>query len=537
MSLKANSLAGRWIVILLSCANLAFAALAFAANDPRLVEAARGRDREAVRSLLEQQADVNSTQGDGATALLWTVHWSDLETTDLLIRAGANVNAANDNGVTALWLACTNGSEALVEKLLQAGADPNVSLSRTGETVLMACARTGNVDAVKRLLERGADVNAKDRGPQGQTALMWAVAEKHPEVVRALVEHGADVRAATKSRTDIYDRTTGGFTPLLFAARGGDLESARILLAAGADVNEATPESGNTLVVASASHHQELAIFLLEKGANPNSADEYGMTALHHAVQKGIANLSAVEYTQALPPPPNQPELVKALLARGADPNARIRKDYTLSVAPYRHTSPVSIVGATPFLLAAAAGDAHIMRLLAERGADPRLEARESMLPMMVAAGMTRLVDFLPGEESSHLEAVQLALELGADINAATQRGETALHAAAATGADAIVEFLVGKGAQVNAKDGLGRTPWSRAAGFYPSFGTASANTLVNIRPHPRTAELLLKLGATRMTEADFPNPSTLRTRGYVTNTEREQERSRQANPSSVPVQ
>ena len=530
MSLHVKRLVNWGMVLLLSGASLAVAS-----GDLRMVEAAKRKDPAAVRSLLEQQVDVNAAEGDGATALMWAVHAHDAQTADLLIRSGANVNAANDNGVTPLWLACTNGNAAMVEKLLKAEANPNVSLTRTGETVLMTCARTGNADAVKLLLASGADVNAKEN-LRGQTALMWAVAEKHAEVVRLLTESGADVHASTKPRTDIYDRTLGGFTPLLFAARVGDLESARILLAAGADANEATQETGNTLVVASASHHEELAIFLLEKGANPNAADEYGMTALHHAVQKGIANLSAVEYRPSLMPPPNQPSLVKALLAHGADPNARIKKDYTLSVAPYRHTSPPSIVGATPFLLAAAAGDANIMRILVERGANPLLEAGESMRPLMVAAGMTRLVDFLPGEESSHLEAVKLALELGADINEATKRGQTALHAAASAGADTIVEFLVNKGAQVNAKDGLGRTPWSMAAGFYPSFGTASANTLVSIRPHPRTAELLLKLGAAQLTEKDFPHPSTLRTSGYVTNTEREQERAKQANPSSVPA-
>ncbi len=530
MNLQSKCLVNGCMVILLSGASLAIAS-----GDLRLVEAVKGKDREAVRSLLQEHVDVNVAQGDGATALMWAVHWNDIETTDLLTGAGANVNAANDNGVTPLWLACTNGNAVMVEKLLKAEANPNVSLSRTGETVLMTCARTGNVNAAKLLLAHGADVDAKESW-RGQTALMWAVAEKHSDVVQALIEHGADVHAFTNARTDIYDRTLGGFTPLLFAARVGDLQSARILLAAGADVNEATPEVGNTLVVASASHHEELAIFLLEKGANPNAADEYGMTALHHAVQKGIANLSAVEYTQAIMPPPNQPELVGALLAHGADPNAQIKKDYRLSVAPYRHTSPVSIVGATPFFLAAAAGDANIMRILVAGGADLLPEAGNSMRPLMVAAGLTRLVDFLPGEESGHLEAVKLAVELGADINEATQRGETALHAAASTGADTIVEFLVDKGAQVNAKDNLGRTPWSMAAGFYPSFGVASANNLVSIRPHPRTADLLLKLGATQLTAEDFPLPSSLRTRGYVTNTDKERERIEQANPSSVPA-
>ena len=236
-------------------------------------------------------------------------------------------------------------------------------------------------------------------------------------------------------------------------------------------------------------------------------------------------------------PPPNLPSLVRALLAHGADPNARIKKDYTLSVAPYRHTSPPSIVGATPFFLAAAAGDPDIMRNLVENGADPLLEAGESMRPLMAAAGMTRLVDFLPGEESSHLEAVKLALDLGDDIHGTTKRGQTALHAAASAGADTIVRFLVDKGAQVNAKDELGRTPWSMAAGFYPSFGTASANTLVSIRPHPGTAELLLELGATQLMEEDFPHPATIRTSGYRTNTERELERVKDASPGSIPAE
>ena len=536
MSLHENRLVAGWMVILWLGILLSGASLFAASGDLRLVEAVKRKDKEAVRSLLEQQVDVNASEGDGATALQWAVHSNDAETADLLMRAGASVNAANDNGVTPLWLACTNGNAAMLGKLLQAGANPNVSLTRTGETVLMTCARTGDADTVKLLLDGGADPNAKEN-LRGQTALMWAVAEKHPDAVRALIEHGADVHASTKPRTDIYDRTLGGFTPLLFAARVGDFESARILQAAGADPNESTQETGNTLVVASASHHEELAIFLLEKGADPNSADEYGMTALHHAVQKGIADLSAIEYRPALMPPPNLPSLVRALLAHGADPNARIRKDYTLSVAPYRHTSPPSIVGATPYFLAAAAGDPDIMRILVERGADPLLEAGESMRPLMAAAGISRLVDFLPEEESSHLEAVKLALDLGADINETTKRGQTALHAAASAGADTIVQFLVDKGAQVNAKDELGRTPWSMAAGFYPSFGTASANTLVSIRPHPGTAELLLKLGATQLTEKDFPNPSTLRTSGYRTNTQKELDRVQQANPDSAPAQ
>ena len=165
---------------------LIVAGAAAADGDLRLVEAARNRDQQAIRTLLNQHADVDVRSHDGATALLWAAHWNDLETADLLIRAGANVNASNDLRITPLSLACTNGNAALVERLLKAGASPNTAIA-TGETPMMTCASTGNVDAVRMLMARGGDVNAKEP-LQNQTALMWAAAEHHPDVVRALIE-------------------------------------------------------------------------------------------------------------------------------------------------------------------------------------------------------------------------------------------------------------------------------------------------------------------------------------------------------------
>jgi len=171
MSVKVRKLGIWWLAPLLS-----MAAFAGTGSDFRLVDAAKNRDHEAVRSLLKQHVDVNTPQADGATALAWAAHWDDMETADLLIRAGANVNAANSYGVTPLSLACTNQNAAMVEKFLKAGADPNGA--PTGTPVLMTAARTGDVDTVKSLLAHGANVNAKETA-RGQTALMWAVAEKH----------------------------------------------------------------------------------------------------------------------------------------------------------------------------------------------------------------------------------------------------------------------------------------------------------------------------------------------------------------------
>ncbi|MGH9787043.1 MAG: ankyrin repeat domain-containing protein, partial [Terriglobia bacterium] len=398
-------------------------------------------------------------------------------------------------GVTPLFLACKNHSAAMVGKLLDAGANPNAALLRTSETPLMTCSRTGNADAVKALLARGADPAAKETW-RGQTALMWAVEQDHLDAARALIEKGADVRA----------RSEGGFTPLLFAARNGNVAFAQLLLGAGADVNEFTPDDGSVLVVASASGREDFSIFLLEQGANSNDADAFGFTPLHHAMQKGISDVSSVQYKLGFVLPPNLPRLVKALLAHGADPNAQIAMDYPAHTrAPFRQTNPISLIGATPFFIAAASGDASLMRTLVAGGANPNLALRDGTTPLMVAAGMGRIQDFLEGEEGSVLEAVQLALELGADVTAANRGGQTALHAAAFTGMDPVVQLLVDKGALVNAKDRVGQTPWSIAEAISPVV-----NNQGSLRLHKSTADLLLKLGATRVTAQDLTPPRGL---------------------------
>ena len=180
---------GRWWMVAL----LSVASLVAEGSDLWLLEAVEEGDREALRSLLEENVDVNLAQADGTTALHWAAHRNDLEAAGLIIGADANVNAANDYGITPLSLACINRSDAMVEKLLQAGADPN-STQWTGETVLMTCCRTGTLTAVKSLLTHGADPNRRENHWE-QTALIWALAKGHSLVARTLVEHGANVQA------------------------------------------------------------------------------------------------------------------------------------------------------------------------------------------------------------------------------------------------------------------------------------------------------------------------------------------------------
>jgi ankyrin repeat protein len=485
--------------------------VASAATSSDVVTAAKQDALYVVRSLLRQHADVNAAEADGATALAWAAHNNDLEMADLLIAAGAKVNAANDYGITPLWLACSNGSAPMVEKLLKArAADANLA-QWTGATPLMMCARTGNVKAVKALLSRGARVNAAE-SKEGQTALMWAASRSQPEVVQALIQAGADVNASTK----------GGSTALMFAAQQGDVESARLLLAAGANINavtnaRATWVADTPLLLAAASGHEEMAIFLLDKGADPNAADEFGYTALHFSMMRSLAQVVGVRvgapatlFWSTYLYRENMRNLVKALLAHGANPNARITKylgGNKLLSTRLNDPSKFSVyeVGATPFLLAAHGHDTEIMRMLANSGADPKLATEGNTTPLMMAAGLTRQRDFgaLPytaEEAKKALETVKLCVELGADVNAANDVGLTALHGAAFTGLDDVIRFLVQKGANINARDAAGQTPLHKAMNIKPPVGLNvhrnGHSIFVPYTYQKSTVELLLELGA-----------------------------------------
>jgi ankyrin repeat protein len=371
------------------------------------------------------------------------------------------VNAANDYGVTPLSLACTNRSAAMVERLLKADANPNAAL-KTGETPLMTCARTGNADATKALIARGAAVNAKESW-QEQTALMWAVARTQRDVVRVLIELGADVQARSKN----------GFTPLLFAAREGDIEIGRLLLKAGANVNDAARDGSNALLVATIRGHVPFTTFLLDQGADPN-AEGPGYTALHWVAgswhteltgPNGIAADREEEWSvMGGLPTDKKLELVKTLLAHGANPNARLVRNppqFGFTSARFK----VSMVGATPFLLAALDDNATVMRALVAGGGDPALATKENTTPLMAASGIGRVPAERHVTESGTMEAVQLALELGGDINRVNDEGNSALHGAAHIRFDALIQFLVDKGAKVNVKNARGLTPLMIAEG------------------------------------------------------------------------
>ncbi len=480
---------GLFLSLWLFCLCASMTSSIFAA-DLRLIAAVKAKDSTSIRTLLKSGSDVNATQGDGATALHWAVHYDDLATVDLLLRSGARVNTANDLGVTPIYLACTNRNSAMVERLLAAKADPNAKLLN-GETILMNCARTGNAASVKALLTAGARVNVKEP-EHDQTALMWAASEKHPDAVRLLIDAEADVHARSRTyaqtvtsevtqragREELnYTVLRGGSTPLLFAARSGDAESVRLLIAAGADANEALSNGMSALVLAAHSGQGAAASALIEKGADPN-ADGIGYTALHAAALRGDA------------------DLVKDLLKHGAKPNVIITKGTPLRRNNEDYNLPATLIGATPYWLAAKFLEPEIMRSLAAVGADTQKAIPDGTTPLMAAAGLKEgngrgapaddrrglsLVDGgrLP-DESLVLETVSTALLQSNDIDAANKNGDTALHAAVLRAYNTVVKLLAEKGANLSVKNNRGLTPLGSLTG----------------RRDGGTEELLRKLGA-----------------------------------------
>lgn len=503
-------------------------------TDTPLADAAEIRDGENIRALLQQSfgkphyaLDVNVSQVDGMTALHWAAHHDDLEIAQLLVRSGANVNAVNRYGVTPLTLACTNGNGALVNLLLDAGADPNTTLPG-GETALMTAARTGRLGPIKALLSRGADVHGlvhgmgRQEGPGDiaieslrdpsirdydikaeQTALMWATAEGHVEVVEELIKAGAEYRASLAS----------GFTPLLFAVREGHMKVVQTLVKSGVDVNqtiethEAWQRKGydgslrpNTspLHVAVENGHFELAAYLVEAGANPDAADPTGYTVLHAIVGSRITSDGNAD-----PPPEGSGnmtslEFVNKLAAHGANLDARMQ------MTTYMASTPKAVsngLGTTPFLTATQTADVELMKTLTKLGANPLLRNENNKTALMLAGRTT-------GTEEEVVQAMQMALNFGVEIDAIDENGETAMHAAAYKDRPEVIMFLADKGAKIevwNRENKFGMTPLAIAAGH-----RRNSRGALRFRPQPKSEaairEVMIAAGLTPPTTFTFPD-------------------------------
>lgn len=317
-------------------------------------------------------------------------------------------------------------------------------------------------------------------------------------VIAARAQDAARMRELLGAGVDVNAARADGVTALLWAAHWDQLEAADLLLAAGADPNDTAPTGAGALVVAAHSGHGELAAWLLDQGADPNAAGA-GYAPLHAAVLRGDA------------------ELVSALLDHGADPDARLARGTPHARYGKLYALEMRLAGATPFFLAAQYGFADVMRRLAAAGADPRAGLEGGVTPLMAAAGMLtpgfiqagndrrgRAIDTAEMElalrqdpdrrrlMNSGVDAVRAAVELGADVNAARANGDAALHAAAHHGFNTVVRYLIGQGADPNAKNARSQTPLDFALGVgrVPERNPVTGADV-------STADLLRKLGAT----------------------------------------
>jgi uncharacterized protein len=465
-----------------------------------LVYAARADDADRVRALLSAQPriDVNQRTADGTSALHWAVYHDEAELVERLLRAGADPNARNDYGSTPMMEAATTGDLRVLRDLLRAGADVE-SPNRDGQTALMILSRTSNVEAARLLIEHGANVNAREQW-RDQTPLMWAAAENQPAMVRLLVRHGAQVDARSlvnhwERQVTVEPRSqarpSGGFTPLLYAARRGCLECAKILIAAGADQNLTDPDGVTPMLEATLNFHFDIAAYLIRHGADVNRWDYWGRSPLYAAVDLdtlpvgGRADRPSLDRTTSL-------RLIEMLLDAGANPNLQLKlyPPYR-SLRDDRGADTLLTIGTTPLLRAAKAGDVAAMRLLLEHGANPELPTERGITPLMAAAGNGSSPIDTRGRyktEAQAIEAVDLLASAGADVNARDAAGQTALHGAALWGWNDLVRTLVAHHADVMVKDAHGRTAADVAMGGPSTSGRASAAS------HPETAALLRQM-------------------------------------------
>jgi ankyrin repeat protein len=529
-----------------------------AAGPSDIANAAMAKDAAAVKKLLKEGSDVNGAQGDGMTALHWAALNGDAELASMLLFAGANVGATTRiGGYTPLHLAAQVGNANVIAPLVSAGAKVS-AVTATGATALMEAAHSGSTDAVRILLENGSDPNVKETA-NGQTAIMFAAASDRVDVVKLLLSRGADLNATSRvedfaaltivndvdqngvprqqaaptpgvkdvpgvTRPFNYNELIGkhgGLSALHFAARQGAMATAEALLKAGANINmRGAGDRATPIIVAAINGHFDMVSYFLDNGADPNLASEAGMFPLYAVLNTQWQPRSFYPQPRAyLQQKIGYLELMKKLLDKGADPNARIYRkpwftEYNFELLRMDDS------GATPFWRAAYGADIVAMKMLLEYGADPNIRTMKIATrqfnqggvrggsdtdpsgrqplptggpgtPPLVAVAGTGYSEGFAGNAHRYaptglLAAVKfLVEELGADVNAEDEDGNTAVHNAASRGDNEMIQYLVSKGADVKKVNRRGQTTVDMANG-----------PVQRTQPYPETIKLLEGLGA-----------------------------------------
>jgi ankyrin repeat protein len=438
-----------------------------------------------------QDADVNARKPDGSTPLQWAVYEGNAAEVRRLIDAGADVSLANNYGATPMSLAAEVADTQVLKLLLDAGADAD-SPNADGMTALMAVARTGNVEAAKLLIEHGATVDARENFG-GQSALMWASARRHPQMIELLVAQGASIDARSTHRD--YQRhitaegrpkslDSGGFTPLLYAARENCLACVDVLLAKGADINLPDPDGVSPLHVSVMNANWDLAKKLVEAGADVNQWDIFGAAPLFTAV----GNYTRRDGGRASIDPPNETEgiaIVNLLLEQGANPNMQ------LFFRPANVRGATNTRGSTPLIRAANNGDLDMVKLLLTNGADATVYMADRQTPIhAVLAGRAA--------EKDALELIRVLHDAGTDVNVVALivhieevRGGSAAHYAVRKRYKDVIRLLAEYDIDLDLKDqdGLTALDYTQSRGFMPFMA-------IQTPQYAEEAALLRELGA-----------------------------------------
>jgi ankyrin repeat protein len=479
--------------------------------------AVQNDDLAVVEALIAAGARVRAITRYGIEPLSLAALNGNAAVAERLLKAGADANITMPDGQTPLMQAAKNGSPEAVKVMLAHGAKTDAVEKARGQNALMWAAAEGNVAAIRVLTEAGANINAHSRmrgirATSGRSTGDGKPAEDSttakPAMTPTKPAEAPKPAAPPKSYDDPDEAGQGnvmvnlakfpkgrdmslnsygartvteGLTPLLFAVRAGRSDAVKALIELGAKLEETASDGTAPLFMAIVNAHWELAAYLIEKGADVNASGR-GITPLQQLVVTRRLHLGH------LPHPAGSGSmdsiaLAKLLIARGANVNARM----TVSSQGDGYRNRLNKMGATAFLLAAKGIDPEMMRLLVSAGADPKIATVENVNALEVAAGVAQ---FNPGEdagtEEESLAAVRYCVEeLGMDVNWVDDNGETPLHGPAYKGFNRVAQYLVDKGAKLDAENVLGWTPLTIANGvMYTNF----------YKSQRHTAALLVKL-------------------------------------------
>ena len=380
----------------------------------------RAGDVPAARELLAHHVNLNGPLPDGSTLLAWAVESQSNDMVRLLLDHGAKASSVGDRSVAPIFIACQYGDAAILGSLLDKHAD--VKAARPdGITSLHLCAGNAPSSILERMIDTGAAVDTPD--DTGQTPLMWAAAHGRIDNIRLLVARGAKVNS----------KSAHGFTPLFFSLKSHVTGTPEALLDLGADPNYLAPDGTSATQLAMYQGAFDFAARMIARGANLTAFDRNGNQLLHAAVLA------------------NQPQLVQLLLAKGSDPNAltgtstvKMRFEVNFKTGDYRPPPK------PPLLLAAESGNAKVMQLLVDGGAQPQFRMADGTNVVLAAAA------------SSKLEALRLALQLAPDVNTTTKDGDTPLHVLLGTGVGdevaPMMKLLAERGARTDLKNRAGHT-------------------------------------------------------------------------------